>query len=167
MLKQLVFIDLEIHPETKELLKIGGWRADDDACFYRQGKINRAVSLAELLSFIGEARFIVGHNIEQHDWPYLCALDASFSQLQHRLIDTLVLNPLAFPANPYHRLVKDYKLQRESINDPVADCRQSASLFADQCAIFKKQQDLSAVFALLLLNSSPSYHAFFNLLRIS
>jgi len=29
-------------------------------------------------------------------------------------VDTLVLSPLCFPENPYHRLVKDYKLVRES-----------------------------------------------------
>src|SRR5262249_49606597 len=34
--------------------------------------------------------------------------------------------------NPYHRLVKDYKLVRESFNDPVADARQAAALFADE-----------------------------------
>jgi len=43
---------------------------------------------------------------------------------------------LAFPENPYHRLVKDYKLVRDSINDPVADARLAASVFGDQWASF-------------------------------
>ena len=47
------------------------------------------------------------------------------------VIDTLVLSPIAFPENPYHRLVKDYKLVKESVNDPVGDARQAASLFAE------------------------------------
>jgi len=161
LLQQLVFVDLEIHPDTEQLLKIGAWRGQDKADFYRQGRFDRADACRALLTFIGRARFIVGHNIEAHDWPYLCRLDASFEPLRDRLIDTLVLNPLAFPANPYHRLVKDYKLQRESINDPVQDCKQTAILFTDQCEVFARQETLSAVFALLLLNSGAAYPAFF------
>ena len=49
----------------------------------------------------------------------------------------LVLSPLAFPRNPYHRLVKDYKLVRESLNDPVADARLAARLFVDEVAAFR------------------------------
>lgn len=159
--KYSVFIDLEIHPETEALLKIGAWRANDGASFYRSGNFVRNNSLRELLDFIENSRFVVGHNIELHDWPYLCKAEPLFEELQQRLIDTLVLNPLAFPANPYHRLVKDYKLQRESINDPVEDCKQTAILFTDQCETFKRQQELSAVFALLLLKSNPAYNELF------
>lgn len=36
------------------------------------------------------------------------------------VIDMLVLSPICFTENPYHCLVKDYKLVRESLNDPVA-----------------------------------------------
>jgi len=43
-----------------------------------------------------------------------------------------VLSPICFPENPYHRLVKDYKLVSESVNDPVADARQAAALFSDE-----------------------------------
>jgi len=162
LLTQVVYVDLETHPETQALLKIGAWRAADNTSFYRQGSFDQAKACRELLSFIGSAPFIAGHNIEDHDWPYLCELDASFTLLKTRLIDTLVLNPLAFPANPYHRLVKDYKLQRESINDPVEDCKQTAILLADQCVTLAQQQDLSAIFSLLLVNSGDAYFTFFN-----
>lgn len=37
------------------------------------------------------------------------------------VIDTLFLSPICFPENPYHRLVKNYKLVSESLNDPVSD----------------------------------------------
>ena len=52
------------------------------------------------------------------------------------VIDTLFLSPLAFPENPYHRLVKDYKLVRDAVNDPVADARLAASVFLDQWESF-------------------------------
>jgi len=34
--------------------------------------------------------------------------------------DTLYLSPLAFPENPYHKLIKNYKLIKNSKNNPVA-----------------------------------------------
>ena len=52
------------------------------------------------------------------------------------MIRTLYLSPLAFPQNPYHCLVKDYKLVRSSINSPVEDAKLAASVFADQWASF-------------------------------
>nr|WP_277754417.1 RecQ family ATP-dependent DNA helicase [Rosenbergiella collisarenosi] len=47
-------------------------------------------------------------------------------------IDTLNLSPLAFPQNPYHRLVKDYKLIRNSLNSPLSDCNSTLVLYKDQ-----------------------------------
>ena len=41
-------------------------------------------------------------------------------------VDTLRLNPLAFPRNPYHHLVKHYQdgqLKRGRINDPRTGCQ--------------------------------------------
>jgi ATP-dependent DNA helicase RecQ len=44
------------------------------------------------------------------------------------VVDTLYLSPLAFPENPYHHLVKDYKLVRGSLNDPAADAAGGAAV---------------------------------------
>ncbi len=52
--------------------------------------------------------------------------------LEKPVIDTLYLSPLAFPKNPYHRLVKDYKLVRDTLNDPVADARLALQIFSEQ-----------------------------------
>lgn len=54
----------------------------------------------------------------------------------HRLplVDTLELSPVAFPQNPYHRLVKDYKLCTTTRNDPVRDAELAYALFLDQSA---------------------------------
>ena len=48
------------------------------------------------------------------------------------VIDTLFLSPICFPENPYHRLVKDYKLVSESLNDPVADSRLAGTLLTEE-----------------------------------
>jgi ATP-dependent DNA helicase RecQ len=86
----------------------------------------------DLMRMAGEARCLIGHNLLRHD---LCALrdaDPDHPLLRLPVIDTLVLSPIAFPENPYHRLVKDYKLVSESVNDPVADARQASILLSDE-----------------------------------
>ena len=50
-------------------------------------------------------------------------------------MDTLRLNPLAFPRNPYHHLVKHYQdgqLLRGRINDPELDARLTLEVFGNQ-----------------------------------
>ncbi|MHB9006270.1 MAG: RecQ family ATP-dependent DNA helicase, partial [Limisphaerales bacterium] len=79
-----------------------------------------------------QAACLLGHNLVRHDLPILRKVVPGHPLLRLPVIDTLVLSPIAFPENPYHRLVKDYKLVRESLNDPVADARQAAMLFGDE-----------------------------------
>ena len=55
-------------------------------------------------------------------------------------MDTLRLNPLAFPRNPYHHLVKHYQdggLKRGRINDPELDARLALEVFHDQLRAFR------------------------------
>ncbi|MGC2853838.1 hypothetical protein ACM64Y_00045 [Novispirillum sp. DQ9] len=81
-------------------------------------------SLAEALEgFAAGAAAVAGHNIIAHDLPLLRAAGAATALDRLPVIDTLVLSPLSHPQNPYHRLIKDYKLVREALNDPVADAR--------------------------------------------
>ena len=50
-------------------------------------------------------------------------------------MDTLRLNPLAFPRNPYHHLVKHYQdgqLKRGRVNDPELDARLALEVFDNQ-----------------------------------
>ncbi|MYH42768.1 MAG: hypothetical protein F4131_03585, partial [Acidimicrobiaceae bacterium] len=63
----------------------------------------------------------MGHNIIKFDLPHLQAAAPGLGLLGMPVVDTLWLNPLAFPANPYHHLVKHYKdapLKRSQRNDP-------------------------------------------------
>ena len=56
-------------------------------------------------------------------------------------IDTLWLNPLAFPRNPYHHLVKHYqdgRLQVGHVNDPEQDARLALQVLSDQIAAFTR-----------------------------
>ena len=89
-------------------------------------------ALSELNNLAQGANCLLGHNLVRHDLPILRERAPELPILRLPIIDTLVLSPICFPENPYHRLIKDYKLVRESVNDPVADARQAAILFADE-----------------------------------
>jgi ATP-dependent DNA helicase RecQ len=83
------------------------------------GDITQALNQIEAAS----PRHLIGHTILRHDLPHLWAARPG---LQAAPIDTLWLNPLAFPRNPYHHLVKhhhDGRLQAGHVNDPELDAR--------------------------------------------
>ncbi|MDP3839204.1 MAG: hypothetical protein Q8Q54_09810 [Methylococcales bacterium] len=60
--------------------------------------------LHELNDFLSDAPYLLGHNLLAHDLEMCRLIDASLPFLQKPAIDTLLLSPLAFPENPYHRL---------------------------------------------------------------
>ncbi|WP_020677321.1 RecQ family ATP-dependent DNA helicase [Geopsychrobacter electrodiphilus] len=135
ILKKCLCLDLETTLEGK-IFKIGA--VYQEGTFERQGKFNLQTALAELDQFGAGATYVLGHNLLGHDLPLLETVSPNLSLLKKPVIDTLYLSPLAFPENPYHRLVKDYKLVRQSINDPVADAQLAASIFADQWEAFEE-----------------------------
>ncbi len=65
-------------------------------------------ALDRLEEFCDGAAHLVGHNILRHDLPHLMANRTRLESLGTAPIDTLWLNPLAFPRNPYHHLVKHH-----------------------------------------------------------
>lgn len=129
LLRRALLLDLEVSPRGK-ILKIGA------VCGARQlarsGSVMAQTLLSELAPLLSEAEFLLGHNLMGHDLPVLKEHEPDLPLFGLPVIDTLVLSPICFPENPYHRLVKDYKLVRESLNDPVADARQAAALFKDE-----------------------------------
>ncbi len=84
---------------------------------------------------------VAGHNIVDHDLPVLGRLAPDLALLKLPVADTLLLSPVCFPENPYHRLVKDYKLVPQSKNDPLLDARLASILLKDETASL---QDLFA-----------------------
>ncbi len=97
-------------------------------------------TLARLEADLGETRHLIGHNILRHDLPHLAALRPRLAQLAKAPVDTLWLNPLAFPRNPYHHLVKHYhdgRLLSGHVNDPEADARLVFDVLENQFASFR------------------------------
>jgi ATP-dependent DNA helicase RecQ len=124
-----LLLDLEVSHQGN-ILKLGA--VCGEASLARSRGNSLASALAELAALGTNAKLVLGHNLVRFDLPILRQAAPRHPLLRLPIIDTLILSPICFPENPYHRLVKDYKLVRESINDPVADARQAATLFADE-----------------------------------
>ncbi len=137
--KGLVF-DLEVVPASEGkpacLIMLAGMRPDTGAELELKTGGAPIEALRQLDAMSQGASFVLGHNVVDHDLPIIRAAAPDLSMLRLPVIDTLRLSPLAFPQNPYHRLVKDYKLIRDSLNSPLADCRSTLTLFLDQREAF-------------------------------
>ena len=129
-----LLLDLEVSHDGK-ILKVGAVLGE--LTLARSGSISWHSLSGDLTRLAHQAECLLGHNLMLHDLPVLRAQGANLPLFHLPVIDTLVLSPICFPENPYHRLIKDYKLVRESLNDPVADARQAAALFADEFQSFE------------------------------
>ena len=139
-LSHCVSVDLEVDPKTARVFAFAVVRGGDGvALVHKNGPLG--AGLDRLEAFCKDARHLIGHNILRHDLPHLVANRARLATLGAAPIDTLWLNPLAFPRNPYHHLVKHYqdgRLQAGHLNDPELDARLVLQVFADQIAAFSK-----------------------------
>ncbi len=124
-------LDIETARRDKTVLReVGVFRPDTDARARISGK---APDLISRLNELTEgAAFVLGHNVIAFDQPALAFLHPDLDLHRLPLVDTLELSPVAFPQNPYHRLVKDYKLCTTTRNDPARDAELAYSLFLDQ-----------------------------------
>ena len=131
-----------------------------------------AAALARLDDLAAGVDFVLGHNLIDFDLPILQAASPRSRLLRLPAVDTLRLNPLAFPRNPYHHLVKHYQdgqLKRGRINDPELDARLTLELFGDQQkALRAAPQDLLAAWHWLTsVQEGTGFDWVFTLLRQS
>jgi ATP-dependent DNA helicase RecQ len=127
-----VAVDLEVDPKSARIFAFAAVR-DDRAVLHQGTALDAALDRFEALC--DGAAHLVGHNILRHDIPHLVANRARLARVAAAAIDTLWLNPLAFPRNPYHHLVKHYqdgRLQAGHVNDPEQDARLALQVLADQ-----------------------------------
>ena len=168
--KSLV-IDLEVVPakgaQPEQIFMIGALRPDVPAELeIKMADRTLQDAFSQLDSLSDGARFVLGHNVIDHDLPILQQQAPDLALHHLPVIDTLRLSPLAFPLNPYHRLVKDYKLIRDTLSSPLADCRSTLVLFQDQYGAFlqlndSNQAELLCYQALLAPDSGSHLHEFF------
>lgn len=138
-------LSLDIETAVDDVLaihKLAGWRADTGQAVSLQGP-KLAASIEQLDALAEGAAFLLGHNIIRHDLPALAKVFPGLKLTRLPAVDTLELSPIAFPANPYHSLVKDYKLIRDSKSDPLKDAQLALKLWQDQYAAFEALQSSS------------------------
>lgn len=133
--KKDIWIDLEIDPQSKELI-LGGLVVADTECntFYVVNFSKNDLKI--VVQLLAHAKRVCGHNILAFDlkWlkqhtPYMLSInDISKS----KVLDTLLLTNLIFPHQPSHSLLKLYKVQT-TINDPIYDCIESYHYYQRIC----------------------------------
>lgn len=146
-LSRCISIDLEVGKRDRRIHALAGVRGDiEQSITFRGGRDSLSRALAKLDGLGQGTDFVLGHNLIAFDLPHLRAANPQLRLLYLPAVDTLRLNPLAFPRNPYHHLVKHYQdgqLKRARINDPELDARLALQVFSDQLEEFSKMpQDL-------------------------
>ena len=128
-------LDLEVGVRDARIHAFAGVRSDTGQSLTGPNGTGLARALVQLDRLADGADFILGHNLIAFDLPHLQAASQGLRLLRLPAVDTLRLNPLAFPRNPYHHLVKHYQdggLRRGRINDPELDSRLALKVFEDQ-----------------------------------
>ncbi len=129
-------LDLEVGRRDGRIHAFAGVRPDTgQTLVYPAASGGLATGLARLDDLSDGADFLLGHNLIAFDLPHLRAANPGLRLLRLPAVDTLRLNPLAFPRNPYHHLVKHYQdgqLKRGRINDPELDARLTLEVFENQ-----------------------------------
>lgn len=139
---QCVAIDLEVGKADSKIHQIGAVRLEPSnfqpvEFAYKQGDSVYGVNRLDV--FCANQPLVVGHNYVGFDRLFLAATKDDLSILCRPMLDTLWLNPLAFPRNPYHHLIKHYhdgRLSSGEVNDPVKDAAITLDVLIDQfCAL--------------------------------
>ena len=115
-------VDLEVSVRERRIRAFAGVRADTgESLVFPSAREGLAAGLEKLDRFARNVEFLLGHNLIGFDLPHLQAANSRLRLLRLPAVDTLRLNPLAFPRNPYHHLVKHYQdgqLKRGRVQRP-------------------------------------------------
>lgn len=136
-LERCLSIDIEVNPKAADVFALAAVWCDGRAPLILPKGV-QARGLDRLQNALSQADHPLGHNILNHDLPHLFALRPTLPI--DAAIDTLWLNPLAFPRNPYHHLVKHYqdgRLATGHINDPEQDAGLVFEVLANQLDAFR------------------------------
>ncbi len=163
-------LDLEVGRHDNRIHAFGAVRSrSGKAQTFHGGDLDTA--LKNLDAFAKGADYLLGHNLIAFDLPHLSAAKPDLQLLRLPVVDTLRLNPLAFPRHPYHHLVKHYQdgqLKRGRVNDPELDARLSLDVFSDQQkALRETEPDLLTAWHWLTSadDTGAGFDAFFAALR--
>lgn len=148
----ITFIDTELGSGSYEIRDIGAYREPNEE-FHSK-------SLSEFRSFLKGTEFICGHNIFLHDLKAIRS-EVEIACPDVKYIDTLFLSPLLFPKKPYHKLLKDDKINPDELSNPFNDAKKARDLFNDEVSEFRKLSGLLKDIYYLLLCRQVHFSGFF------
>lgn len=144
----LRLVDAETNPaDANRIFLLGAIRCDaglvDEAHALSLGiRRTGAAELEARLYTLGEgARFLVGHDLKQHDRQAMQARFTGLALLRLPVLDTVQLSALVFPTNPYHRLVNGDKLCSDARNEPLKNARLTLELLDDEVSALSAQTE--------------------------
>ncbi|MGB6037068.1 MAG: RecQ family ATP-dependent DNA helicase, partial [Cryomorphaceae bacterium] len=150
----ITYIDIEVEPTSGKILDMAAVRETGSVC----------VAARDFASFLSTSEFICGHNILKHDIPFLQKALGPETFVKKKLIDTLYLSALLYPARPYHKLVKDDKLISDAASNPLNDANQAKDLFHDCLNQFGQLERDVQVLLGSLLDTTEAFSGFFDYL---
>jgi ATP-dependent DNA helicase RecQ len=156
MTNKILYIDIETDKNGK-IKDIG-------ALF--DGQELHESQFTKIEKWINQAEYIVGHNIIAHDIPFLEKVLGPEIFRNKKIVDTLLWSPLLFSNNPYHKLVKGYKIVNDSdYNNPLSDCKLTRRLLIDELNKFNELDSaIQQVYANLLIRLND-YSGFLKLIN--
>lgn len=126
-MSSIVFFDSEI--KGNGIIGDLGALKEDTAPYHSSNAIG-------FMNYVKGVDYVCGHNIFNHDLKYTFKL---FNKSKEPIfIDTLYMSPLLFPRKPYHKLLKDDKLQTDELNNPLNDSMKARDLFYAEVNAFQE-----------------------------
>jgi ATP-dependent DNA helicase RecQ len=157
MNNSMTFVDIETTIAADAIADIGAIKGD--------GAVFHGKNVAAFIAFLEDDAYLCGHNILHHDMHYLAPRFKEMGKVAPRIVDTLHLSPLLFPKRPYHRLVKDDKLQTTDLNNPVNDARKAQNLLDDEVEAFARLDESTRQIYYGLLHSQQEFSSFFDFIQ--
>jgi ATP-dependent DNA helicase RecQ len=154
-MKDILFFDLEVDSQS-HIQDIGAWY---NHIHFHDSSVKNFHHF--LKSKAPGAYYACGHNIINHDIPILKKYHLDEDFFKKHFIDTLYLSALLFPQQPYHKLVKDYKLVSEEPNNPVSDSKLTMRLLKDIIRQFNRLDTLFKTIYFHLLKDIDNFRGFF------
>ena len=144
---KIAFIDIEVSGNGK-ILDLGAIKGDSSF---------HSAHIADFIDFIGDCDYLCGHNILEHDLKFI----RPFLKKDYKIIDTLYLSPLLFPTRPYHRLMKDDKIDSEELNNPLSDAKKAKILYEDEISAFRNLPESRQLLYYDLTSGDAHFHDFY------
>jgi ATP-dependent DNA helicase RecQ len=156
MNNKILYIDIETNKKGK---------IEDVGALFNGQELHEK-QLIRLENWVNQAEYICGHNIVAHDIPILERIFGNEIFKNKKIVDTLLWSPILFSDNPYHKLVKGYKIVNDSdYNNPLSDCKLTKQLLIDELNTFNElDTNIQQIYANLLSNSKD-YSGFLELIN--